>query len=130
MRTRTRLVAAPALALAALAVAAGCSGTDASPVASSSVPPQDLPACADIYKEGAKVESRFGIACIRDDELVSPQPVKLECSDGRSLYYNDLAWGFLGDVMTLTPEDDVSKAPEAAVDECLAPSGQTPTTLS
>jgi hypothetical protein len=130
MRTRTRLVAAPALALAALAVAAGCSGTDASPVASSSVPPQDLPACADIYKEGAKVESRFGIACIRDDELVSPQPVKLECSDGRWLYYNDLAWGFLGDVMTLTPEEDVSKAPEAAVDECLSPSGQTPTTQS
>ncbi|HET6953184.1 MAG TPA: hypothetical protein VFI47_22570 [Acidimicrobiales bacterium] len=122
MRTRSRIVAAVALALAAAASAVGCSTGEASPVASSSVPPQDLPACEEIYKQGAKVEVPFGIACVKDGKLISPQPTDLECTDGRRLLYNDLAWGFLGDVMTLTPDDDVSKAPENAVDECLSPS--------
>jgi hypothetical protein len=100
----------------------GCSGGSASPVASSSVPPDDLPACSDIYKEGAKVDdATFGLACVQNDQVVSPRPVQLDCTDGRELRYNELAWGYVSEPMTLTPQDDPAKTPETAVSQCLAP---------
>jgi len=117
---RTGIVAILAVGLA-LSVA-GCGSGSASPIASSSVPPNDLPACSSIYKAGAKVvDATFGLACVKNEQVVSPRPVKLECSDGRQLRYNDLAWGFVGSDMTITPDDDPSKVPEAAVDTCLQP---------
>jgi hypothetical protein len=118
--TRTGIVAGllTCLALSLL----GCSGSSASPIASSSVPPKDLPQCSDIYKAGAEVtDAKFGLACVKNDQVVSPRPVKLECSDGRQLRYNDLAWGYVSEKMTLTPDDDPSKTPEEAVKACLAP---------
>jgi len=39
--------------------------------------------------------------------------------DGRELLFNELAWGYFGEGMHITPEDDPSKVPEAEVDECL-----------
>ncbi len=117
---RTGIVATLAVGLA-LSVA-GCGSGSASPIASSSVPPDDLPACSNIYKAGAKVEdATFGLACVKNERVVSPRPVKLECSDGRQLRYNDLAWGFVGTKMNITPDDDPSKTPDQAVAECLAP---------
>ncbi len=117
---RTGIVAALGLGLALSLV--GCSSASSSPIASSSVPPRDLPACSQIYKAGAKVEdSTFGQACVKNDQVISPRPVRLECSDGRQLRYNDLAWGFVSEKMTVTPDDDPSKTPEDAISECLAP---------
>jgi hypothetical protein len=109
--------------------AGGCAADSASPVASSSVPPDDLPACESIYKEGAKIEdAQFGLACVKDEQVVSPVPVALECSDERQLRYNELAWGYVGEGMTLIADDDPSKVPEEAVSACLAPGpdGQAP----
>ena len=115
---RTGIVATLAVGLA-LSVA-GCGSGSASPIASSSVPPNDLPACSTIYKAGAKVaDATFGLACVKNQQVVSPRPVKLECSDGRQLRYNDLAWGFVGSNMSITPDDDPSKVPQQAVDACL-----------
>jgi hypothetical protein len=112
---RTGTVAALAVVLAA-----GCSSGSASPVASSSVPPEDIPPCSDIYKAGATVDdASFGLACVKDEVLLSPRPVSLECTDGRQLRFNDLAWGYVGEPMTITADDDPSKMPEEAVDECL-----------
>src|SRR4029453_5519307 len=80
----------------------GCGSDSASPIASSSVPPKDLPACSAIYKEGAQVtHARFGLACVKNERVLSPRPVRLECSDGRQLRYNDLAWGYVSEKMTL-----------------------------
>jgi hypothetical protein len=119
---RRRYLGALALALAALATGSGCTTESASPVASSSIVPEDIPDCSEIYKEGAIVEDRsFGVACVRGEQLLTPIPVRIECVDGRQLRYNDLAWGYVSEPMTLTPEDDPSKAPEEAVDECIAP---------
>ena len=118
--TRTGIVAGllTCLALSLL----GCSGSAASPIASSSVPPKDLPQCAAVYKAGAEVtDTKFGVACVKNDQVVSPRPVKLECTDGRQLRYNDLAWGYISEKMTLIPDDDPSKVPTNAVNECLAP---------
>ena len=67
------------------AAAAGCGSGEGISVASSSVPPQDIP--------GAQGDPR-----------------------GRQ----ELAWGYVGEAMILTPEDDPSKMPVEAVDECLA----------
>jgi hypothetical protein len=106
----------------ALAAAAGCGSGEGVSVASSSVPPQDIPACSEIFEEGKKIEDpEFRKACVTDaGELVSSWPVELTCQDDRQLRWNDLAWGYVGQAMTLTPEDDPSKMPTEAVDECLA----------
>src|SRR5262245_7037378 len=52
---------------------AGCGSGSGSPIASSSVPPDDLPACSSIYKAGAKVEdATFGLACVKNGQVLSP----------------------------------------------------------
>lgn len=106
----------------ALAAAAGCGSGEGVSVASSSVPPQDIPACSEIFEKGKKIEDReFRKACVTDaGDLISSWPVELTCEDDRELRWNDLAWGYVGEAMTLTPEDDPSKMPTEAVDECLA----------
>lgn len=117
--------------VAALVVvlAAACSGAEGETPSASSVPPNDMPACEDIYKEGAVIDNEtFGLACVKGDELISPRPVRIECTDGDELLFNDLAWGYYGDAMTITPDDDPSKMPESAVDECLDPEAPGATT--
>jgi hypothetical protein len=102
--------------------AAACAGDTAETPSASSVPPNDMPPCDEVYTEGAEITNEsFGLACVQSGAVVSPRPVRLECTDGRELLFNDLAWGYFGQGMTLTPADDPSKMPEAAVDECLAP---------
>jgi hypothetical protein len=100
-------------------MAAGCSSDDTSTPSASSVAPTDMPACEEVYADGKMIDNEFGLACVLDEDLVSPRPVRLECGDGRILVFNDLAWGYDGEGMTITPEDDPSKMPEEAVDECI-----------
>ena len=109
--------------VAALALGGvGCSSDDGGSPAASSVPPQGFTACEEIYVQGAVVnDDTFGLACVKNDVIVSPRPVRLDCSDGKQLLFNDLAWGYEGEPMTITEEDDPSKMPEAEVDACLAP---------
>jgi hypothetical protein len=119
------------VAALALVLAAGCGGEGAAVPSASSVPPNDMPACEDIYKQGAVVDrASFGLACVKDEVLISPSPVELECTDGTQLLFNDLAWGYLAEPMTITPDDDPSKMPEAAVDECLDPGAAGATTTT
>ena len=110
-------------ALAVLALAGvGCSADGGGSPAASSVPPQGFPECSEIYAQGTVVnDDTFGLACVKDGVIVSPRPVRLECTDGNQLLFNDLAWGYEGEPMTATAEDDPSKMPEAEVDACLAP---------
>jgi hypothetical protein len=118
-----------AAALALLVALAGCGGGDASTPTASSVAPTDMPACGEIYAEGVAIDNEnFGLACVKDEDLVSPRPIRLECTDGRTLMFNDLAWGYYGEPMTITADDDPSKMPEREVDECLQPSGADPVT--
>lgn len=106
----------------ALAVAVGCSADSGATPSASSVPPNDMPACEEIYVDGAEISNdNFGLACVKGDDLISPRPARIECTDGRELLFNDLAWGFFGEGMRLTPDDDPSKMPVEAVDECLEP---------
>ena len=114
------------LALAALVVvgaaASGCGAGSGASTPSSSVAPIGIPSCADVYGEGMDiVAGEFGAACLQDNgRMVTPLPISVECGDDRTLVWNDLAWGYVGEAMTLTPEDDPSKMPTEAVDQCLA----------
>jgi hypothetical protein len=126
-------VAAVAAVLLAVATAAGCSGDTASSAPSSSVAPHDIPPCREVYTQGTEInQAEFGVACLTDSErLVSPRPVRIECEDDRQLLWNEFGWGFLGEPMTVTPEDAVSKIPQDALRRCLAgggaaPAGETP----
>lgn len=125
MRSRPTFAA---LALLGLPLAAACAGGDAGGTTpSSSVPLDGITACSELYADGKKVTTaEFGVACIiddgtqRDGELVTPMPVRITCEDDRKLYWNDLAWGYLNDVMTLTPVDTKDKTPTAQLEQCLA----------
>jgi hypothetical protein len=113
----------------ALVAAIGCSGGDASTPTASSVAPTDMPMCEEIYAEGVVIDNEsFGLACVKGEDLISPRPVRIECSDGRELLFNDLGWGYYGEPINLTADDDPSKMPESEVDKCLAPGpdGSTP----
>jgi hypothetical protein len=115
------------LVLALAAGGAACGGEGGGATSASSVPPTGIKACDEIYVAGAEITNEnFGLACVQGDTLVSPRPVRIDCTDGRELLFNDLAWGYFGEAMTLTPADDPSKMPEVEVDQCLAPAGSTP----
>ena len=114
-------------AVLALVLAAACSSGGAAAPVGTSAPPKDLPACEDVYKPGAEVrDDTFGLACVRNNVLIAPRPVRLDCTNGDLLLFHDLAWGYFGQGMTVTPEDDPSKMPEEAVSDCLAPAGSRP----
>lgn len=124
MRSRLALAA---LALLSLPLSAACTSDEGSTTPSSSVPLKGVAPCSELYADGKKITTAdFGIACVIDDgtesdgELVTPLPVRITCEDDRKLYWNDLAWGFLNDVMTLTPSDVADKTPSAALEQCLA----------
>jgi hypothetical protein len=64
--------------------------------------PDGLTACSEIYGQNKVVDDKtFGRACSEGEDLVVPRPVRLTCTDGRELYWNDYAWGYLNDPMTL-----------------------------
>lgn len=116
-------------AIAALVtlVAVGCGSESGAVVPSSSVAPRDIPRCSEVYTEGMEVtRADFGVACTTEtDRLLSPRPIRIECEDDRQLLWNDFGWGFLGEPMTPTPEEEVSKIPDEALSECLsAPAGE------
>jgi hypothetical protein len=117
MRSRIATVALAAVGL----VATGCGAGSGSTTPSSSVAPLGIPECDEIYSDGQVIANdRFGEACQRNGELLTPLPVRVECEDDRILLWNDLAWGYLDGPMTMTPEGQVQKMPEAEVDRCTA----------
>jgi hypothetical protein len=119
-------VAAVGAALLAVATAAGCSSSDAaSSTPSSSVAPRDIPPCSEVYTAQTEIsQADFGVACITDSgRLESPRPIRVECEDDRQLLWNEFGWGFLGEPMTVTPEDAVQKLPQDALEDCLAGPG-------
>jgi hypothetical protein len=78
-----------------------------------------------VYTQGLEISrTEFGVACLTDTgRLESPRPVRIECEDDRQLLWNQFGWGFLGEPMTVTPEEAVSKIPQDALDDCLSGPG-------
>lgn len=84
--------------------------------------PGYVEACEDQYEEGEIIEysteGTFSKACVHNGDLVTPVPVSLDCSDGPDLVYNDFAWGYEGQEMTVFPADEIDRRPDE--DERLA----------
>jgi hypothetical protein len=118
MRTTGVSLASGLLAI----VAIGCSADAGATVPSSSVAPNDIPPCTEVYTEGMEItRADFGQACTTESgTLVTPRPIRIECEDDRQLLWNDFGWGFIGEPMTVTPEEAVSKMPTEALADCLA----------
>jgi hypothetical protein len=120
---RSRLAVAGLAALALPATMVACSGSaGGSTTSSSSVPPEGIPPCTEVYVEGQDVTRElFGEACLDGEgQLVTPLPVRIECTDSSRLYWNDLAWGYLDGPMTLTPPEEESRVPHEELDACLS----------
>ena len=117
------------LALAALVVvgaaASGCGAGSGASTPISSVAPIGIPSCADVYGEGRDIVSgEFGAACLQDNgRMVTPLPISVECGDDRTLVWNDIAWGYMGETMTTTPLDAVDRVPPEELTGCLAGEG-------
>jgi hypothetical protein len=116
--------------VAVAALGGGCTADSGATVPSSSVPADDIDLCTEVYEAGMTVtEADIGVACKTEDgELRSPVPIRIQCEDDRVLLWNDIGWGFVGDPLTITPEDQVSKMPTDALEECLAGTSSGPTT--
>ena len=92
-----------AVALAA-ALATGCSKAGGDAQSANRPPlPEDMPVCSDLFADGKTVErDSFGEACKGEDgQLAVPRPVTLDCTDGRVLLWNDYAWGYVDEPMTV-----------------------------
>ena len=110
------------VALGLPAFSACSADTSSSTSPSSSVVPRDVPPCSEVYAEGKKITvGDFGMACLDDapeaevkNQLLTPLPVRITCEDKRKLYWNDLAYGYLNDTMTLTPRDERVRSPRTS----------------
>jgi hypothetical protein len=104
-----------AVLVAAIAAgAAGCAGEPIESAIDAPLPDYVKP-CADQYENGELidygVEGDFSKACSDGEELVTPVPVVLNCTDGPDLVYNDFAWGYQGEEMTLFEDSDTERRP-------------------
>jgi hypothetical protein len=126
-----RVVLAGVLAVALSATA--CSNSPEPAETSSQVPiPESIPRCEEVFVGGELVDPQtFGNACrSTDDQLTVPRPAVLTCEDGRSLMWNDLAWGYEGDAMQLWEPNATVKVPSDEALRCLGNSATTSTTVS
>jgi hypothetical protein len=110
-------------AVAAVAVA-GCTSSGSGEAAlSESVPlPDGISACEDVFGADKVIDPKtFGEACSQGGEMIVPRPVKLNCVDEKLMLWNDFAWGYENQPMTMIdsglPVQD--QGPYDAAIECL-----------
>lgn len=101
-----------AIGMAVVGVAAaGCAKADSGDAVTNVVPlPKGLARCEDVYKADATINpNTFGDACSQGDEMMVPRPMILHCSNKKVFYWNEFAWGYEKEPMTLIgPDDDNS----------------------
>lgn len=93
---------------------AGATTTEAAP------DPNEADPCVDIYAEGATTSEDMWAAPCSDDagELHLAAASVTECTDGRSLAYNDEGWGYLGEPWHNHADGAEQVAPQAERDAC------------
>ena len=117
---------------AGLVVTAGCArGGSGNDELTESIPLIDgINACDEVFAAGKAIDTAtFGQVCSQGEEMVVARPVRLECGDGRVLTWNDFAWGYEGQEMTLRETGDpvAGQAAEEALpfDEAVSCLGNT-----
>jgi hypothetical protein len=111
----------------AVVLAAGCSNPREGGATASEVPvPDFVPPCDQVFVAGNIIDRQtFGDACrTADDDLMVPRPAVVDCTDGRELVWNDLAWGYVGDAMQLFDPNEDEKVPVDEALDCLESSAQ------
>jgi hypothetical protein len=119
------LTTGAAVALAGT-LATGCSKAGGDEQSANRAPlPEDMPACTDLFADGKTVErASFGEACKGEDgELAVPRPVALECTDGRVFLWNEYAFGYVDEPMTLVKTGVNDREPVDQSMECLKQTG-------
>jgi hypothetical protein len=119
------------LALALVAgLASGCSKAGGDEQSATRPPlPEDMPECTELFTDGKTVErDSFGEACKDEDGALSvPRPMALQCVDGRVLLWNEYAWGFIDEPMTVLDEGSTNNEPVQQAMGCLQSAGVTTT---
>lgn len=120
---RARRVSSLGVAAAlAAALLGGCSKAGGDEQSATPAPlPEDMPVCSELFAPGKTVErDSFGEACKGDDgALAVPRPVTLECTDGRVFLWNEYAWGYVDEPMTIAEAGVNDDEPVAQSMECL-----------
>ena len=118
---------------AAVVAVAGCSRGGGEEELSKTVPlPDGISPCEEVFGPGLVIDPiTFGEACSQGEEMVVPRPVTLTCADQRVLVWNDFAWGYEGQEMTMLTADTSQAEQDAPFNEaveCLkdAAPGQAP----
>jgi len=83
-------------------------------------PPEGLPACDEVFVEDQTIDrATFADACRTGDEMAVPRPVQFSCQDGRTFVWNDYAFGYVGEPMTLVDDEDDRSVPVQESLRCL-----------
>lgn len=109
---------------AAVVVIGGCSrdGSNGEEMSRTAPLPDGMIPCEEIYADNKPVDPKtFGDTCAQGKEMVTPRPIRLTCSDKRVLFWNQFAWGYQNEEMTLISEDDpaYTQVPYDQAVECL-----------
>jgi len=121
-RANNRVRATLCAAVVAAAIA-GCTSSGSEAELSESVPlPEGISPCEEVFGANKVIDPKtFGEACSQGEEMVVPRPVELRCVDQKVMVWNDFAWGFEGQPMTMIdtglPVQD--QGPYDAAIECL-----------
>lgn len=78
-------------------------------------------ACAKVYADGVVFKSKDELEaafCDRDGENYLPGSAFEECGDGRTLFWNDEGWGYLGEPFHRHAPGAEQVAPQADRDAC------------
>ena len=108
MKLRAPLTAIAFTATLALLGACGDSASDKMPAADDAasdtptVPSSDLPACSDVWQEGADLPKKYK-GCSVDGEAVETE--RVSCSSGQRIYlYDDHYWAVRGHVISFAED--------------------------
>lgn len=92
--------------------------------------PSNIRPCDEYYEEGKilnySTEGDFGTACEAGGELQTPVPAVLRCQDGsgKTLLFNQYAWGYQNEEMHLfEPDDTLRLPPTQETYSCLSEAG-------
>lgn len=127
VRTATRV--GMAALCAGILVGAGCArgGSGGEDLAETVPPVEGISACEEVFAAGNAIDrATFGEVCSRGEEMVVSRPVRLECLDDRILTWNEFAWGYEGQPMTMLDPEAESGDDELPFDDivqCLQAEG-------
>ena len=128
-RATTRVVIAALCA--AVVSTAGCArgGSGGEELAETVPPVEGTSACEEVFGEGKVVDrATFGEVCSEGEEMTVSRPVRLDCVDDRVLTWNEFAWGYEGQAMTMLEADATSGDDALPFDEivqCLQSGSET-----